>query len=211
MLSLFTLFFSSFMIALSGALMPGPLLTATISESPRRGVRTGPLLIAGHAILELALVTAVFLGLAPLLGRPAVFATIALCGAAILLWMASGMFRSLPDLRLSAPGSGREGARSLVLTGILMSLANPYWILWWATIGLGYILQSRTHGWSGVAVFFAGHILADFAWYSGVSTAVARGRRFLTDHHYRWLTGVCAGFLVLFALYFLYAGLKAAL
>ena len=58
MLSIFTIFFTSFVIALSGALMPGPLLTVTISESARRGFVAGPLLIAGHGLLELALVVA---------------------------------------------------------------------------------------------------------------------------------------------------------
>ena len=60
--TLFTIFASSFVIALSGALMPGPLLTATISESSRRGFWAGPLMIAGHAILELALVVALSWG-----------------------------------------------------------------------------------------------------------------------------------------------------
>ncbi len=98
--TLFTIFASSFVIALSGALMPGPLLTATISESSRR-VSAGPLMIAGHAILELALVVALFLGLAPFFQMPAVFAVSALAGAVILIWMAAGMLRSLPTLRLS--------------------------------------------------------------------------------------------------------------
>ncbi len=44
--------------------MPGPLLTATISESSQRGFIAGPLLITGHAILELVLVIAFLLGLA---------------------------------------------------------------------------------------------------------------------------------------------------
>ena len=61
-----TIFVSSFVIALSGAMMPGTLLTVTISESSRRGVIAGPLLILGHGILELTLVTALLLGLAPL-------------------------------------------------------------------------------------------------------------------------------------------------
>jgi hypothetical protein len=56
--TLLTIFASSFVIALSGALMPGPLLTATISECSQRGFIAGPLLITGHAILELVLVIA---------------------------------------------------------------------------------------------------------------------------------------------------------
>jgi hypothetical protein len=44
---LLTIFFSSFIIAFSGAMMPGPLLTATISESSKRGFLAGPMLIAG--------------------------------------------------------------------------------------------------------------------------------------------------------------------
>ena len=55
-MTLVVIFFSSFMIALSGALMPGPLLTVTISEATRRGTVAGPLMILGHGILELALV-----------------------------------------------------------------------------------------------------------------------------------------------------------
>lgn len=34
----FTIFVSSFIIALSGAMMPGPLLTVTIGDSSRRGM-----------------------------------------------------------------------------------------------------------------------------------------------------------------------------
>ena len=203
---LLTIFVSSFVIAFSGALMPGPLLTAAISESSQRGFIVGPLMIAGHAILELALVITLLMGLAPFLQLPAVFVTTALSGAIILFWMAWGMFRSLPSLHLSWD-SDRKQRRNPVLSGILMSVVNPYWIIWWATIGLGYILYSRQFGLAGVAFFFTGHILADFVWYSIVTAAVAGGRRFLTDRLYRGLIAVCATFLVVFAGYFAYAGL----
>lgn len=204
--SLFAIFGSSFIIALSGAMMPGPLMTATISESSQRGFTAGPLMIAGHAILELGLVIALLLGLAPLLQLPSVFAATALIGSAVLFWMAFGMFRSLPSLRLSLEGTRKRGHHPVV-TGIAMSVANPYWSIWWATIGLGYILYSWQFGLLGVAFFFAGHILADLAWYSMISAAVAGGRRFLTDRLYRVLMGLCAAFLVLFSLHFFYAGL----
>ncbi|MBW1852976.1 MAG: LysE family transporter, partial [Deltaproteobacteria bacterium] len=83
-LSLIAIFSSSFLIALSGALMPGPLLTVTVSESSQRGASVGPLMILGHGILELALVLALLSGLAPFLKREDVFVAIALAGGCIL-------------------------------------------------------------------------------------------------------------------------------
>ena len=203
--TLVTIFVSSFIIALSGALMPGPLLTATINESSRRGFWAGPLLIGGHAILELALVAALLMGLAPILRLPAVFVFCALGGSVILLWMAWGMFRTLPTLTLSWDAGPRRGNHP-VISGILMSVANPYWVIWWATIGLGYIVYSQQFGFWGVAFFFIGHILADLVWYSFISAASAYGRHLLTDRLYRGLIGFLAVFLVGFALYFAYAG-----
>jgi threonine/homoserine/homoserine lactone efflux protein len=206
-LTLIVIFSSSFLIALSGALMPGPLLTVTVSESTQRGAVTGPLVILGHGILELAMVLALFAGLAPFLKRAEVFVVIALAGGVILLWMAISMFRSLPTLRLDLTGV-KQKPKNLVMTGIVMSLANPYWTIWWATIGLGYIMHSVKFGIAGVIAFFIGHILADLAWYALISVSVAKGRTFFNDTFYRRLIGGCAVFLVLFAGYFFYSGIE---
>ena len=211
------IFLSSFIIGFSGALMPGPLLSATISESGRRGWIVGPLFILGHAVLEMLLIAGLLLGLAPLLTGNAAFIIIAFAGGTFMLWMAWGMFRSLPALSLTEAVSADEtggrrspgkSGRSLALTGALMSLANPYWIIWWATIGLGYVVSSREAGLTGVAVFFAGHILADFVWYALVSVAVDRGRRLLPDTAYKVLIGVCGAFLAGYALYLIAGGVN---
>lgn len=204
-LSLVTIFASSFVIALSGALMPGPLLTVTVSESSRRGAIVGPLIIFGHGLLELSLVVALLLGMAPLLQRNDVFIFISLVGGGILLWMGFSMLKSLPGLYLELDGEDVRD-RNLVLAGILFSLANPYWIVWWVSIGLGYILHSVRFGIMGIVAFFLGHILADLAWYTLISFGVARGRRFFSDVFYRRLIGCCASFLVLFSGYFFYSG-----
>ena len=209
MVSYATIFFSSFVIALSGALMPGPLLSATLGESARRGFWAGPLLILGHGILEVTLLAALMLGLAPYLRQDGVFAGIALSGAAILLVMALGMFRSLPTLSLSW-GEGTAAPGYLIVSGVLMSIANPYWSVWWATIGLGYVLYCWKFGLMGIVLFFAGHILGDLFWYSLVSAAVTKGRRLLTDRLYRGLIGGCASLLVLLACFFFYTGLQKA-
>ena len=41
-----------------------------------------------------------------------------------------------------------------------------------------------------------------------ISGAVSKGRRFLNDRLYRGVIGVCAGFLVVFAGYFVYSGVN---
>ncbi|MFZ5797520.1 MAG: lysine transporter LysE [Desulfobulbus sp.] len=201
------IFLSSFMIALSGALMPGPLLTVTVSESSRRGAMAGPLMILGHGILELTLVFALLAGLAPFFQRDDVFVAIALIGGLILLGMSISMFHGLPRLSLDV-AAGEEKGRNLVLAGIVFSLANPYWLIWWASIGAGYILYSMQFGVFAVISFFAGHILADLFWYAFISFGVARGRRYFSNRIYRGLIGVCACFLLLFSGYFLYSGIE---
>jgi threonine/homoserine/homoserine lactone efflux protein len=206
-LSLIAIFSSSFVIALSGALMPGPLLTVTVSESTQRGAIAGPMMILGHAILELSLVLALLSGLAPFLKRDEVFVVIALVGGCILFWMAVSMFRSLPTLRLDLTGEEQK-PRNLIVAGILLSLANPYWTIWWATIGLGYILHSVKFGIGGVIAFFIGHIMADLAWYAFISFSVAKGRILFNDTIYRRLIGGCALFLIIFAGYFFYSGIE---
>lgn len=207
MFVLLTIFVSSFVIALSGAMMPGTLLTVTISESSRRGMIAGPLLILGHGILELALIIALLLGLAPLFTRQWFFILISFAGGGILIWMAVGMFRALPLLSLTfSPQESKQG--NIVVTGVLMSAINPYWIIWWATIGLGYILHSKQYGLWGILFFFSGHILADLAWYTIISTAVGKGRAFFSDRMYKGLIGTCATFLVLFACYLMYKAMQ---
>jgi threonine/homoserine/homoserine lactone efflux protein len=117
------------------------------------------------------------------------------------------MFRALPKLTLSLnPGKTKGG--SLVKDGAILSIANPYWIVWWATIGFGYVIYSWSFGIAGLVFFFTGHILADFVWYSAVSAAVGKGRHLFTDGFYRWVIGTCAVVLILFACYFFYAGVQ---
>lgn len=201
------IFGSSFVIALSGALMPGPVLTVTISESSRRGFWAGPLIIVGHAVLEGGLFILLLLGLGPYLRNDVVFVVVGLSGALILIWMAFGMFRSMPSLTLDRETAGGR-SRNPVVSGVLSTLANPYFTVWWATIGLGYMAYALKFGLAGVLAFFAGHIAADFAWYSIVSLAVSRGRRFISRNMYRGMIGVCASALVLFAGWFGFAGIQ---
>ena len=186
--------------------MPGPFMTMTIGESARSGPWVGPKMIVGHAVLEIVLLIAIFYGLAPLFQKDLFFILIALIGGGIMIWMSQSMFRSLPKLEIKTTATSNSGM-NLYLAGILMSLANPYWIIWWATIGLGYVLHSQKLGFLGIAFFFIGHILGDLVWYSAISVAVGKGRKFFGNKTYRVLVGTCAAFLAFFAIWLIYDGI----
>jgi threonine/homoserine/homoserine lactone efflux protein len=217
------IFVSSFIIGLSGALMPGPLLAVTIRHTTRQGFVAAPLLVLGHAILEAGLLCLLVFGLTEWLKGDAAVTVIALLGAAMLLRMSVGMAREVRTLRFqggeprggdpaeAVPAGDGDGPLRPLLDGIVASASNPYWSLWWATIGLGYMVLSRGQGWVGLASFFAGHILADAAWYLFVGTAVAAGRGWFTDRVYRGVVGACAVFLAFFALSFGYMGFSRLL
>ncbi len=203
--ALIALFAASFGIALSGALMPGPVFSAVVSESSRRGAVAGPLFMLGHSILEASLVALIVLGAGPFLRRPEVFILVSLAGGVIMLAMALGMFRGLPRLSLDLSGEGKHYGR-LAWSGAVLSLSNPYWTVWWVTVGLGWIGRGLELGPAGVIAFYLGHIAGDLAWYSFLSLMVAKGRRFLNDKRYRVLIGCCAAALAGFGLWFLWSG-----
>ena len=183
--------------------MPGPVLTITISESIKRGFIAGPLIILGHAILEISLLVLLVLGFADLINNPALLGIVGIAGGLVLLWISFDMLKGIRQLTLDL-SSGKSARGGPVIAGILTSLANPYWIIWWATIGLGYVIISMKLGFIGVAVFFAGHILADLLWYSAVSLLVSRGRKHISDRIYRGVIGTCAVMLIFFGVYFVY-------
>jgi len=247
MLALLAIFGTSFVVSLSGALAPGPLFTLAVRETLRRGFWAGPVVSAGHAIVELALVIGLAVGLKQFLGDEGpVTAAIALVGGAFLLWMGYGMVRSAPRQSLSlgreslalaavggnpepgptvrrgygarvlaaaggndqTPASPRVGAMALVLApaGALVSISNPYWVIWWASVGAAYMSKSLEQGAAGVASFFTAHILSDFAWLTLVAFVLATGRRIMSRAVYRGILVACGLFLLVLGVYFLYSG-----
>ncbi len=223
---LFGIFAMSFVIGLSGALMPGPLVTLAIAESARAGFTRGPAIVLGHAVVELLAVAGLLVGVSQVVQDQGVRGAIGVVGGLVLLWMGYGMGRSAwrgevaldlrdaPDgFRLAPVGAGSAtgvGARSLlaspVLRGGAVSVSNPYWLLWWATVGATLVGSSLALGAAGLAAFYAGHILSDLGWISLVSLVVASGRRALSQGLYRGVILFCAAALTLLGAYFLWSG-----
>jgi threonine/homoserine/homoserine lactone efflux protein len=204
---------AAFAIAFTGAMMPGPLLTVAIEHTVRRGGFSAMLLLVGHALLEALLLLGLAFGLNRILLMPSVSAGLSLVGGVFLLWMGGGMLLDTARGRITLaldPDRGPTSRFGPVLRGAAVSLANPYWALWWATIGLKLASDAIRIGPLAVGAFFVGHEAADFAWYAVVVAAVASGRRFMSDASYRWAIAICAVFLLYLGVTFIVAGVRAA-
>ncbi|MFH0942432.1 MAG: LysE family transporter [Chloroflexota bacterium] len=208
--TLLIIFSTSFVVALSGALMPGPLLALTVSQAVRRGFWAGPVLILGHALLEVPIVVALVLGLRQFRGEGMIPGIIGITGGTVLVIMGLGILArsrhrmTMPTADLPEAGRNRKG----IIIGILGSAANPYFFIWWATIGASYLLWSLELGTGGVASFFTGHILADLSWYTLVAFIIATGRKVISDTVYQWLFIACGLVLVGLGSYFIFSGAR---
>lgn len=212
-----TLFTTAFLVGLSGAMMPGPMLTVTISETPRRGFWVGPQIVLGHTIVELLLVVCLAGGLTYYIQQSIVTGGIGLIGGLVLLWFGWGIYRSAKNRKVSLGLSEveinsvstieRQPIRPWV-SGIILSLTNPYWSLWWATVGVSYVVVAMSLGTIGLITFFVGHILSDLAWFSLVSFIINTGRNFISDRLYQGVLMICAAFLILLGCWFSYDGFQ---
>ncbi len=190
--------------------MPGPLLAYTISASARYGFWAGPLIVLGHAILEFSLVIALVLGLDRLINSDAVTSIVGLVGGTVLVVMGLSMTRQgwrKVSLPLETSTSVDENRR-VIVSGIVVSMSNPYWFIWWATIGVTYLLWSLELGTAGIASFFTGHILSDLTWYALVSFVIATGRKSINDKVYSWLLFACGLALIGLGAYFIASGIN---
>lgn len=204
------LFISAFVVGLSGAMMPGSLLTYTIRKALSEGPRAGFIIVAGHAILELALVIVIFLGFDIVLQSKAAQVGIGLVGGALLAYMGYDMIRSSAKNKISIRmDSDREGSGSMIVYGAVLSATNPYFLLWWAIVGLGFIMQSyNSLGYMGAGIYYLGHIAADFGWYGLISIVVGKTRKFIKEKPYRIIIIILGAMLIFFGIKFIFGAVK---
>jgi len=197
------IFIGAMIVGFSGALSPGPMLTLVISSTAEKGFWTSFFIVVGHAVLELAVVAAFFLGLIRYLENPLISKIIGIVGGVFLIYLGIdiivSVFRKkfLIDFRsvLKQKTMNPRSTGIIILKGILVSLMNPYWYIWWISIGAAFIIRSVKFDMGGVTAFFTGHISADFIWYLFIGFLISSGRRFFNQKIYNAILIVCSIFL----------------
>jgi threonine/homoserine/homoserine lactone efflux protein len=198
----------AFFTGFTGAMMPGPLLALTIGQVAVTGLMAVVWLILGHALLEIVTLGLLLGGLRRVMARPRVRGGISLVGGVALLYMGVDMVRSAPHLRLSLEAGAGVSPLSLMLGGMAVCLANPYFLGWWVTIGTGQLAHTAPRTVAEYLAFYVGHELSDLTWYMFVGVLVVAARHLLQGPWYNWLVGACGVLIVALAVAFLVTGVK---
>lgn len=197
--SLFTFIVQVIIISLSGVMAPGPMTAVTIgkgSSSPHAGV----MIALGHGVIEFPLMLAIFFGLGYLFKFNYVKPSIALIGGLLLLYMSIGMFQSL-KIKNETTYNSKNSSFS---AGIFLSAGNPYFLIWWATVGATIILQSVEFGIIGLFLFAVVHWTCDLIWLYFLSALSYNGGKFFGKYFQKISFVICALLLLFFSAKFIF-------
>jgi threonine/homoserine/homoserine lactone efflux protein len=181
--------------SLSGVMAPGPMFAVTLAKSlksPWAGVQVS----LGHAVIEVPLILLVYFGLARFFDNDVVQLVLAVLGGAMIVWMGISLFR----VRREMAREGKDTSYSAFMAGILMSGLNPFFLVWWLTVGSLLLMNFLDAvGTWGMPLFIIVHWLCDLVWLSFVSFSIYRTRTFWGPRVQEWV-------FVLLSLALLYFG-----
>jgi threonine/homoserine/homoserine lactone efflux protein len=195
--------FNAVVISLSGVMAPGAMTAATIA----RGTHSrwaGALISIGHGIVEIPLIFTLMLGAYYIFEMPFVKILIGVAGGGFLLWMGYGMLRQLTRPQTEQSGRFQSG---LIVTGILLSATNPYFLLWWATVGLNLAIGAKELGIRALVIFAIIHWLCDVVWLSILSLAAFytnKGAGLFSQRFQQGILLFCGAALLVFGVKFIY-------
>jgi threonine/homoserine/homoserine lactone efflux protein len=194
---------SAVMISLSGVLSPGPM-TAAVLQQGSRSAFTGVYIALGHAVIEMPLIFLIYLGIGNLLNVEPVRITIGIAGGLYLLFIGIGLLRQKSD-----SGSNKNAAAAApFFSGIFLSGGNPYFLLWWGTIGAGLVISAARFGLLGLVLFAIFHWLCDLIWYSFLSFASFNGIRMFGAGLYKKVSVICGLAMLFYGGVFITSALK---
>jgi len=183
------------LVSLSGVLMPGPVFATAIAEG-RKNRHAGLLIATGHAIIEVPIIiTLFFIGVFQL--DALVRGAIGIAGGIVLIYFA-----------LSSLRESKEDVKKLrgIIAGIALSSLNPYFIMWWITVGLVLAIKATFFGFLGLVSLIFFHEICDFTWYEFVTLLSNKGAGFSKVE--KLLSIISFVLMMFFGLYFLYDGIK---
>ncbi len=177
---------SAIVISLSGVLSPGPMTVAAIQQGGRSKL-TGLYIAFGHGVVEIPLIILIFLGADIILKLDWIRILIGIAGGIYLMFIG----KNLLFIKNNKDVYQNNKTRSSFYSGILLSIGNPYFLLWWGTIGAGLVFSALKFGLIGLFLFSLLHWLCDVIWYGFISIASFKGTKLLGEGVYKKISILC--------------------
>ena len=193
---------SVIVISFSGVMMPGPMTAVTLAKS-YKSPWAGVWIALGHAVIEVPLILLIYFGFAQFFQNSIVRLVLSVAGSGMIIWLGVSMFRA----RTEVVRKGKDLPYNAFLAGIFASGFNPFFLLWWATIGSMLIMRILEFGTTGLIVFTIVHWLCDLVWLSLLSNVIYRTHTFWGQRLQEWLFIACSLLLIGFGLWFLISGI----
>jgi threonine/homoserine/homoserine lactone efflux protein len=177
-------------VTASGALAPGPLFFGLLMRGSKTGAKAGFSCAIGHMIIEFPLVLALALGLLVAASQPSVKYVISMVGGVGLIGFGAAQIyvtiKHKTELDI-APRTPKLAGSSLVL-GVALTGLNPYFILWWLTIGSVLIVQALAFAAiAGVLIMYASHVWMDYAYLTAIAHLGKRGKAIIGSRYYKFV------------------------
>jgi threonine/homoserine/homoserine lactone efflux protein len=187
-------------ISLSGVMAPGPVTAATLAAGTRHR-HAGAWIALGHLVVELPLILLLVAGLSRLLQSEGAQVGIGLAGGAFLLLMGTQLL-----LSVRADGIAVQAVpqRHPFWSGVVLTGANPYFLLWWATVGMALATRAVELGAIAFVLFALVHWLCDLGWLEALSLASFKGTEVFGPRSLKIVSAVCGACLFVFGIKFVW-------
>jgi len=196
---------STIIVSVSGALSPGPLTASAVLVGTRRFAKGGFLIAFGHMLFEFPYIILIALLSSPIgfiLENPSLNYALTLV---ILLFILFFSYLTIRDgLGIIRSGvyeikRSRRDTLNPILVGILLTGLNPYFLLWWLSVGLPLIRLSINMGFIFLLLMYVSHIWMDYLWLTLMGFAGESGAKILKSKGYGILLILLGVILALFA------------
>jgi threonine/homoserine/homoserine lactone efflux protein len=194
------------MVTSSGALSPGPLFFATMNHGSKSGARGGFLFSVGHTIFEFPFVLVIAFGLLATNIHPVIERIVGILGGIFLIYFGISQIRIDQSVVASKPNYVRGIPNNPLIQGLVFTALNPFFIMWWLTVGSKMVLNSLGIASSlGILIMYFSHVWIDFAWLMVIGHLAHKGTNLLGRKSYLLITRLCGVILILFGISFLYS------
>ena len=190
------------LISASGVMSPGPLFAANVMYGLREGKISGIKMAMGHTIVEFPLILLLGVGFFSIESIPEIRTAITILGAAGLFVFAILQIRSVTKQKFNLETRSGQGP---FVAGILLSALNPFFIIWWLTIGLVLISESiQNFGIIGIVILFLFHIWMDYAWLFTIAAFSSKAKNYLSKRNFKIIIIGLSVVLIYFGIDFLF-------